>query len=206
MPCLALQDYEELYAAFGGEKCLAWECLAAGTAGRASAPLLHPLACCLPPAHRRHLPPRRCTPCSAPHRASRRPPLAGPQVHKGLSAEGIAALPAVQLSEAALAALHSHTCAVCLEAFRAGDTARWGLSLLSCVHEQLACAWQGKCLEVFQAGSTGSCCCSLLSMKSLQMIQRMRCLPAATGPHAGSRPLGWLSTYCCCQPKQSGPS
>lgn len=61
--------------------------------------------------------------------------LAGPHPHKGLSAERIAALPAVQLSEAGLAALHSHTCAVCLEAFQAGEVARWGLLplLLPCL-------------------------------------------------------------------------
>lgn len=123
-------------------------------AGRASAPLLHPLAC-LPPACSRHLPPGLCTPCSTPHRASLRPPLAGPQAHKGLSAEGIAALPAVQLSEAALEALQSHTCAVCLEAFEAGDTARWGLLSPLCPVDEIASGMRRRRCLLLQAHMLG---------------------------------------------------
>lgn len=57
---------------------------------------------------------------------SPRPPLqAEHPPPKGLEEGQLAALPATRLaSQDAAAALRSHTCAVCLEAFEAGDTAR----------------------------------------------------------------------------------
>ncbi len=52
-------------------------------------------------------------------------PAAGHPPAKGLEEEAIAALPAVQLSPQAAAALASAACAVCLDAFQPGETARW---------------------------------------------------------------------------------
>lgn len=48
----------------------------------------------------------------------------GPPPPKGLEDEALAALPATQLSARAAAALAATSCAVCLEAFQPGDTAR----------------------------------------------------------------------------------
>lgn len=55
----------------------------------------------------------------------------GHPLPKGLAPAEVAALPALALTGEALATLHSPTCAVCLDSFQEGETARCVLLLLS---------------------------------------------------------------------------
>lgn len=65
----------------------------------------------------------------------------GHPLAKGLADDAIAALPAVQLTSEAILGLHSSTCAVCLDAFGEGDTARVLPACSHCFHAACVDTW-----------------------------------------------------------------
>lgn len=80
-------------------------------------------------------------PPRAPHPQELYAAFGGHPPPKGLPQDVIAALPSQALTAAALPGLHSPTCAVCLEAFAPGDTARLLPGCPHCFHAACVDPW-----------------------------------------------------------------